>query len=924
MTAVADRPAPAAPGQTAAGQAGGRRIDAVTVLSVYTFLLIAIPAALVVAPLGAVGGPATIFAALVLVFYLVTWLHPALAPAHGRMAVRAAAILLTCAIIATYVSANRHAMPGLERNGIDRGIILICGWLGVLVMAADGIPSIERLKKLLGRAVIGATAMAMLGITQFFTGLDATQYIVIPGLKAQTLNTDLLSRNGLNRPSATAAHPLEFAAVLGMVLPIAINRARFAPPGKRLQRWLQVALIAAAMPMTVSRSAVLAVVAICLVLLPTWPKLERRIAYAVLALGVTSLWFLVPGLVGTFSGLFATLSGDTSTTSRTSAYGTAAPYISQHPWFGHGFNTFFPATYFFTDDQYLLSLIEIGVIGLLALLALFITGLVTAQRIRRATTDPEMRDLGQCLTATIVVSMVAFGTFDTLSFNMAAGLTFMFLGCTGAALRLVRAQAAQPGGQLASRAAVPPDQEPPALTHRPDPGPPAGLGAIGVLPGTHDGQPNGHLTAPAERQPEPAAERASEHLPEPTAKQPEQPAERASEHLPEPTAERSEQPSEQAAGPHQAERVESRVEELADKYPGERADGQERQADGEQERRPDEHLDEPPEARREQPAAAQAEPSAKPSGEHQPWPWEPQEQAAGAHSEEPAGAQAKPSAKPPWEHQSWPWEPQEQAAAPHPEEQAAGPRPEEQAAGPPPEEQAADARAEALAGTQMEQPDAEIEQPAAQAGQSSAQGEQPDAQAEKPDAPAERPAAQVEQPAAQVEQPDAQAERPAEAPWDAWRKPGQPGDQPTTATTDQQAEEPASQPAAGPAEPPGERPEEASWDAWRKAGQPGDQPTAASPDEQTEEPASQPTAGPGEPPAEQPDDRPEAVPPGQLTAAAPAQPAAAPAQPTAAATDEQAEEPPSQPAAEPPSQPTAEPASGRPEESTIPIPIIRD
>ena len=267
MTAVAERPAPPAPGQvTAAGKPAGRRVDAVTILTIWVVLLMGIPASLVVAPLGAVGGPATIFAAVVLVFYLVTWLHPRLARAKGRQPVRAAAILLTCAVIGTYVSSNRHIMPGLERNGIERGIILICGWLGVLIMASDGIPSMERLKKLFGRVVIGATAMAAIGITQFFTGLDATQYIVIPGLKVQTLNTDLLSRNGLNRPSATAAHPLEFAAVLAMALPIAINRARFAPPGKRGVRWTQVGLIAAALPMTVSRSAVLAVLAVAFVL----------------------------------------------------------------------------------------------------------------------------------------------------------------------------------------------------------------------------------------------------------------------------------------------------------------------------------------------------------------------------------------------------------------------------------------------------------------------------------------------------------------------------------------------------------------------------------------------------------------------------------------------------------------------------------
>ena len=596
MTAVAERPAPPAPGRvTAAGKPAGRRVDAVTILTVWLVLLMGIPASLVVAPLGAVGGPATIFAAVVLVFYLVTWLHPALAPAGGRQPVRAAAILLACAVIATYVSANRHIMPSLERNGIDRGIILICGWLGVLVMASDGIPSMERLKKLLGRVVIGATAMATVGITQFFTGLDATQYIIIPGLKEQTLNTDLLSRNGLNRPSATAAHPLEFAAVLGMALPIAINRARFAPPGKRAVRWTQVGLISAGLPMTVSRSAVLAVLAVVFVLLPTWPKVERRIAYVVMALGVAGLFLLVPGLVKTFRALFATLLGDTSTASRTGAFSKAMPYVFQHPWLGHGFGTFFPATYFFTDDQYLLTIIELGAVGLFALLALFVVGLVTAQRARRATKDPETRDLGQCLTATIAVAMVAFGTFDALSFNMAAGLTFLFLGCTGAAWRLLRKQGAQPDGYPVDQLAMQPDQEPPVLTHRPGPDEPNGLdgpgaagvaGAPGGLAGLRAGQqPNRHLSPLTEQQPE------------------------------------------RLSGPRQEEQAGTQVERLIGRYMGERPVGQPEQHD-------DGHLAEPAEAAPKEPAQAQAEQSAESYWDNQLWPWEPQDTQPGPREEQ--------------------------------------------------------------------------------------------------------------------------------------------------------------------------------------------------------------------------------------------------------------------------------------------------
>jgi O-antigen ligase len=830
MTAVAERPAPPAPGQvTTAGRPARRRVDAVTILTIWVVLLMAIPASLVVAPLGAVGGPATIFAAVVLVIYLVTWLHPALAPARGRQPVRAAAVLLTCAVIGTYVSANRHIMPGLERNGIDRGIILICGWLGVLIMASDGIPTMERLKKLLGRVVIGATAMAAVGITQFFTGLDATQYIIIPGLKVQTLNTDLLSRNGLNRPSATAAHPLEFAAVLAMALPIALNRARFAPPGKRAIRWIQVGLIGAALPMTVSRSAVLAVLAVAFVLLPTWPKLERRIAYVVMGLGVAGLWMLVPGLVGTFRTLFATLTGDTSTTSRTSAFSTAMPYISQHPWFGHGFGTFFPATYFFTDDQYLLSLIEIGAVGLFALLALFVTGLVTAQRVRRATKDPEMRDLGQSLTATIAVAMVAFGTFDALSFNMAAGLTFLFLGCTGAALRLLRTPGAQADGQLMTR----PDQEPPVLTHPPAPdgpgaagaaggpgaagaaGGPGAAGAVGGLTGLRAGQQ-------ANGQPSVLPNMADERNPS---------EHQADEHLPA-QAEQLEQPG----GP-QEEHVESQVEKLADTHLGERDDGQpERQAEGQPAEPAGAGPQEPTGAGLEEPAGA---------GPEEP---------AGAGPEEPAQAQVKQPAKPPWENQLWSWEPQDPPARPHEEGQRAEAGQENQPDETRHEERPAEARQEErpAEARQEERPAEARQEEPARAEPAEAQAEQPAAQPGQSEMPAEQSEVPAEQPAAQAGLPEASAEQPAEA------------------SAEQPAEASAEQPAEGQAErlaAQTEQPAQAPWDAWRKAEPTVAQPTAAAPDEQ-------------------------------------------------ASRDEQP--------AEPADQPAPEPAGERPEETTIPIPIIRD
>jgi len=431
-----------------------RSIDACTLLSGYLILLMIIPATLVFQPLGAAGGPATIYAALLLVFCLVTLLHPALTMDRGRQPVRTMVLLFACVILASYISANRHAMPVLERNAADRGLIFTFGWVGVTVLAADGIRTMDRLRTLISRLVLGAAAMAVLGMAQFFTGLDAAKYIKIPGLSALSDYSDLLSRGSLNRPSATASHPIEFGAVLVLALPLAINQVRFSPPGKRFRKWAQVAAIGGTAPMTVSRSAILGLVLTGLIILPTWPKAERRIAYVAALLGSAVMWVSVHGLVGTITNLFTNIGNDTSTQSRSNAFAAAGVYVSHDPWLGRGLGTFLPQTYFYIDDQYLTSLIETGVVGLIALLAIFITGALTARRARGLALEPRDRDLGQCLMACMVIAAVSFFTYDALSFSMDSGLTFLVFGLCGAYWRLQR-QASTPQSLVAPDAFLP-------------------------------------------------------------------------------------------------------------------------------------------------------------------------------------------------------------------------------------------------------------------------------------------------------------------------------------------------------------------------------------------------------------------------------------------------------------------------------------
>jgi len=106
-------------------------------------------------------------------------------------------------------------------------------------------------------------------------------------------------------------------------------------------------------------------------------------------------------------------------------------FIANSPLYGAGFGTFLPRYYIF-DNQWVHTAVELGILGLAALLGVVIAAIWSAVKGRRQSTHPDLRILGYALATSMVVISVLFAFFDGLAFPISAGLLFLLAGMCGA------------------------------------------------------------------------------------------------------------------------------------------------------------------------------------------------------------------------------------------------------------------------------------------------------------------------------------------------------------------------------------------------------------------------------------------------------------------------------------------------------------
>lgn len=410
-------------------------MDGGTVLTIYLVLQFAIPSDRGVGALGAAGSPASLFALVMLLWWIWDRVHRSLgATDQAVQPVRLAMFVFCLCVLISYVVAALSPLPQLDANGADRGLLRAGSLAGILLVANDGLVTRDRFLVLLRRIVVLGALYAGLGLAQFITRMNIVDAIQIPGLTGDGAG-GLGTRVMFVRAQSTAVHTLEYASVLAIILPIAVTLAIYERQRSAVARWVPVATIALAAVLSVSRSGLVGVALGLLVLLPSWKPVVRRWAVAAGGVGLVGIYVAIPGMMGTIVGMFSNASGDSSVMSRTNSYEFVFQMWSLHPVMGRGFGTFLP-TYRILDNQYLDDLIEIGVVGLMAILALLICAMVAALW-RRPREDSLVHALAPALCASIVAGGVLSGFFDAFSFTQASGLLFMIAGLCGAYRNLV-------------------------------------------------------------------------------------------------------------------------------------------------------------------------------------------------------------------------------------------------------------------------------------------------------------------------------------------------------------------------------------------------------------------------------------------------------------------------------------------------------
>jgi hypothetical protein len=413
--------------------AGSRQ--AAFVLQVFILTAFLLPSDTVIRVVGAEGYVASLVAMMLFLAWVVTAIFGYHDPVHTRYPVRGALGLLWITSLLSYAVAPFYGPNETQRLSADRWIMIWIGMSGVILMASEHVRAALDIFRVVRTLVWGATLSGLVAVLQFWFHWDLKPYLrmVLVGFTHDASYSGFQARDALMRVSGTANHPIELGVIAGMLLPLAIWLGLYDTERSMTRRWLPVAVIGMCIPMSVSRSAILAVavsIGVFTILLPT---VQRAWMTAFLPVGVVAIFATTPGYLRTIFNSFAGSSTDPSVTNRLNNYPRVTAALRQAPWLGRGGGTDLPpdATKIL-DNQYLKSAIELGSLGLFALCLYFFVPAIAALVARRRYADERFRGLCAAIAGACLAAGIGSYTFDAFSFAQFASVDAVVVGLSGA------------------------------------------------------------------------------------------------------------------------------------------------------------------------------------------------------------------------------------------------------------------------------------------------------------------------------------------------------------------------------------------------------------------------------------------------------------------------------------------------------------
>ncbi len=418
------------------------RSHAVLMLQVFALALFVIPSDTVIPAIGAGGYPAALVGMAAFAAYfalIILGLHN---PLLWRHPIRPVLCLLWLSVLASYVLMDRSTLTAAEMASADRLLMQLAVITGVALVAAEFLGSLDDMRRVLRVLCWGGAFCGVVATLQFWISLDVAPYLRdLPGFSINVPDVGIGVRNGLNRVSGTSIYPIELGVVAAMLMPLAIYLGIYDTDRSAWRRWAPVALIALAIPESVSRSAVLSVTVALAVLVVLMPAPQRLVMIGALPLALAAVLLSAPGVISTLASLFGAGTTDPSVATRVSDYPLVEQLVQQAPWFGRGGWTYFPDNAFhILDNQFLKTAIELGLVGVVALMAFFLVPAIAAFGARRRSNDPELRLLCAALAGAALAATASSFTYDSMSYPMFTGLFALIIGLIGAAWRLAAAE----------------------------------------------------------------------------------------------------------------------------------------------------------------------------------------------------------------------------------------------------------------------------------------------------------------------------------------------------------------------------------------------------------------------------------------------------------------------------------------------------